>query len=115
MSERTGSAMGVMVFAVVFGILAVVFHWYLGNTIERILAVAAVVFCLGLLVRQKWALIGVCLTLLVGIGVAFVQAWLQPIMAEHGGLVLPNVLKMLGGIALLLYIGRERIEHGVFS
>lgn len=115
MSERTGSAVGVRVFAVVCGILAFIFYWSMGNTIEHILAVAAVVFCLGLLFKQKWALIGVCLTLLVGIGVAFIQAWLQPILAEQGGPILPNVLKMFGGIVLFLYIGRERIEHGVFS
>jgi hypothetical protein len=115
MSERTDSYAGVLVFAVVCGILAYFFYWSMGNTVERILAVAAMVFCLGLLGKQKWALIGIDLTLLVGIAVSFIQAWQQPIMAENTGLFLPYVLKMLGGIVLFIYIGREQIEHGVFS
>ena len=115
MSERTDSYVGVLVFAVVCGILAYFFYWSMGNTVERILAVAAIVFCLGLLAKQKWALIGIDLTLLVGIAVSFIQAWQQPIMAENPALILPNALKMLGGIVLFIYIGREQIEHGVFS
>lgn len=115
MSERTGSYVGVIIFAVVCGVLAYFFYWSMGNTVERILAVAAVVFCLGLLVKQRWALIGIALTLLVSIVVAFIQAWQEPIMAGDTGLILPYVLKMLGGIVLFIYIGREQIEHGVFS
>ena len=115
MNEKTGSYVGVIVFAVVCGALAYFFYWDMGNIIERILAVAAVVFCLGLLVKQKWALIGIALTLLVAIAIAFIQAWQEPIMAGDTGLILPYVLKMLGGIVLFIYIGREQIEHGVFS
>jgi hypothetical protein len=115
MSEKTVSYVGVIIFAVVCGALAYFFYWRMGNTVERILAVAAIVFCLGLLVKQKWALIGIALTLLVGIVVAFIQAWQQPIMAGDTGLILPYVLKMLGGIVLFIYIGRQQIEHGVFS
>jgi hypothetical protein len=115
MSERTGSYVGVIVFAVVCGALAYFFYWDTGNIVERIVAVAAIVFCLGLLAKQRWALIGIALTLLVGIVVAFIQAWQQPIMAGDTGLILPYVLKMLGGIVLFIYIGREQVEHGVFS
>jgi hypothetical protein len=115
MNEKTDSYVGVIVFAVVCGALAYFFYWSMGNIVERILAVAAIVFCLGLLAKQKWALIGIALTLLVGIAVAFIQAWQEPIMAGDTGLILPYVLKMLGGIVLFIYIGREQIEHGVFS
>ena len=115
MSEKTGSYVGVIIFAVVCGVLAYFFYWNMGNTVERILAVAAVVFCLGLLAKQKWALIGIALTLLVAIVVAFIQAWQQPIMTGDTGLILPYVLKMLGGIVLFIYIGREQVEHRVFS
>ena len=115
MSEKAGSYGGVVVFAVLCVVLAYFFYWRMESAIERLVAVAAVVFCLGLLGKQKWALIGVCLTLLVGIGVAFVHVWLQSIVAENAGPVLPNMLRMLGGIVLFIYIGRERIEHGIFS
>jgi hypothetical protein len=115
MSENTGGYVGVVIFAVVFGVLAYLLQWRTGNPIDMILAVAAVVFCLGMLIRQRWALIGACLTLLVGIGIYFIRTWSQPIMAEDASLVLPNVLKMLGGIVLLIYIGRQKIEHSVFS
>ena len=114
MSENTGGYVGVVVFAVVFGVLAYLIQWRAGNLIDIVLAVAAVVFCLGLLIKQRWALIGVCLTLLVGISIYFVRAWSQPILAEDASLVLPNVLKMLGGIVLLLYIGRQKVEHSIF-
>ena len=110
MSERTGSYVGVVIFAVILGVLAY-FQFRTGNIIEDILAVATVLFCLGLLVKQSWALKGVCVTLLVGIAVYFTQAWLQPIVAEDSSLILPNVLKMVLGILLLIYIGRERIEY----
>ena len=115
MSEKTGSYVGVIVFAIVCGGLAYFFYWSMGDIVERILAVAAVVFCLGLLAKQKWALIGISLTLLVAIVVSFIQAWQQPIMAANASLSLPYILKMLGGIVLFIYIGREQIEHGVFS
>jgi hypothetical protein len=110
MSERTGSYVGVIIFAVVLIVLAY-FQFRTGNIIEDILAVAAVIFCLGLLVKQPWALKGVCVTLLVGICVYFTQAWLHPIVEEDASLILPNVLKMVLGILLLIYIGRERIEY----
>jgi hypothetical protein len=114
MSENTGGYVGVIIFAVVFGVLAYLIQWRAGNPLDMALAVAAVVFCLGLLIKQRWALIGVCLTLLVGISLYFMRAWSQPIMAEDTSLILPNVLKMLGGIVLLIYIGRQKVEHSVF-
>ena len=110
MSEKTGNYIGVIVFAVLLGVLAY-FQFRTGNIVEDILAVAAVIFCLGLLVKQRWALIGVCITLLVGILVYFTQSWLQPIVDEDSGRILPNVLKMVLGIVLFIYIGRERVEE----
>jgi hypothetical protein len=110
MSEKSGSYVGVMIFAIVLAVLAY-FQFRDGNVIEDILAVATVVFCLGLLVKQRWALKGVCLTLLIGVGVYFTQTWLQPIVEDNTSLILPNVIKMVLAILLLLYIGRERIEE----
>ena len=113
MSERRGSYVSVILFAIVLGILAYV-QLRNANVVEGIVSVAALLFCLGLLVKQRWALIGVCLTLLVGIGVYFVEAWFQPIVNEDPALIWPNVLKMLIGVVLFAYIGRERIEETFF-
>ena len=74
MSEKTGSYVGVIVFAVILGVLAY-FQFRTGNIIEDILAVFAVVLPRRL-VKQPWALKGVCVTLLVRICVYFTQAWL---------------------------------------
>jgi hypothetical protein len=109
MSEKTSSYVGVIIFAVVLGVLAYL-QFRTGNVIEDILAVAAVVFSLGLLAKQRWALKGVSLTLLAAIGVYFAQAWFQPIVEEDASLILPNVLKLVLAIVLFLYIGRQRIE-----
>ena len=114
MSERTGSFVGVVIFAIVCSALAYLFVWQNGSIIEKILAVAAIFFCLGILVKQRWALVGLCLTLLIAICVYFTQVWLQPIVAEDTSLIMPNLLKMVVGILLFIYIGRERVEHGVF-
>jgi hypothetical protein len=110
MSERTGSYVGVIIFAVILGVLAY-FQFRTGNVVEDILAVAAVLFCLGLLVKQRWALVGVCITLLVGIAVYFTQSWLQPIVDEDPSLILPNVIKLVVAIVLFIYIGREHVEE----
>ena len=110
MSEKTGSYVGVIIFAVLLGVLAY-FQFRVGNIVENILAVAAVIFCLGLLVKQHWALVGVCVTLLVGILVYFAQSWLLPIVDEDTSLILPNVLKMVVGILLFIYIGRQHVEE----
>jgi hypothetical protein len=76
--------------------------------------VAAVVFCVLLLVKLRLALIGINLTLLASIIVYFTRAWLQPIVNEDASLIWPNVLKMLVGMLLFIYIGRQRIEHSYF-
>lgn len=112
MSEQSGSYIGVVIFAIVLGALSVLL-WRQGdaNLVEKILIVASVFFCLFLLFKQRWAMVGVCLTLLIGILVYFLQAWLQPIVNEDTALILPNVLKMIVGILLFIYIGRERIEN----
>jgi hypothetical protein len=114
MSERTGSFVGVIVFAVVCGVLAYFFQFRTGEPIDIVLAVAAVVFCVLLLLKLKLALIGINLTLLVSIIVYFTRAWMQPILSEDPSLVWPNVLKMLVGMLLFIYIGRQRIEHSFF-
>ena len=109
MSENTGSYGGVMIFAVVCGILAIG-QLLNANVIEAILAVVAILCCLGLLIKQKLALIGMCLTLLAGIMVYFSETILRPITEEDPGLILPNVIRLLISILLFAYIGRVRVE-----
>jgi hypothetical protein len=78
---------------------------------EVILALAAIVFGVGLLLAKKWALIGTYITLLLGLAVYFAQIWFEPIMTGKGGYVFDNILKLLVVILLLMYIGRTRIEQ----
>jgi hypothetical protein len=70
-----------------------------------------VFFCLFLLIKQKWALIGISCTLLAAIVVYFAQAWLMPIVNEDAGLIMPNVIKMIVGLLFFIFIGRQSIEH----
>ena len=51
---------------------------------EVILALAAIVFGVGLLLAKKWALIGTYITLLLGLAVYFAQIWFEPIMTGKG-------------------------------
>ncbi len=111
MSEQSGGYVGVIIFAIVLAGLAYFFQWGPGNLIERMLAIASWLFCLGLLFKQKWALVGVYLTLLVAVLVFFTEAWLLPIVNEDTALVRPNVIKLIVGILLFIYIGRERVEN----
>lgn len=112
MSEHSGSYIGVIIFAIVLGAVSVLL-WLRGevNIVEKVLIVASVIFCLFLLIKQKWALIGICCTLLVAIAVYFAQAWLMPIMTAETGLIMPNVLKMIVSILFFIFIGRQSIEH----
>jgi hypothetical protein len=114
MSERSESFVGVIIFAVVCAALAYFFQFRTGSPLDIILAAAAIVFCLLLLLKMKWGLIGINITLLVSIMVYFIRAWAQPILNEDPGLIWPNVLKLVVGILLLIYIGRQRIEHSFF-
>ena len=112
MSEHSGSYIGVIIFAIVLGAVSVLL--WLGsevNIVEKVLIVASVIFCLFLLIRQKWALIGICCTLLVAILVYFTQAWLLPIVTEETGLIMPNAIKMIVSILFFIFIGRQSIEH----
>ena len=117
MSEPRDSYTWVYIFSIVLGVLAV---WQLrnawsnGSGVEIVVLGLTVLFCLGLLLKQKWALIGVCLMLLVGIGLYFTLTWSQPILQEDPSLVWPNLIKMAVGILLFVYIGRQRIEHRFF-
>ncbi|MDH3604916.1 MAG: hypothetical protein OEU26_35370 [Candidatus Tectomicrobia bacterium] len=112
MSEHSGSYIGVIIFAIVLGAVSVLL-WRFSevNIVEKVLIVASVIFCLFLLIKQKWALIGICCTLLAAILVYFAQAWLLPIVTEETGLIMPNALKMIVGILFFIFIGRQSIEH----
>ena len=84
------------------------------SNIERALAVAAVFFGLFFLFKQRWALIGANLTLLLAIAVFFIQTWYMPIIADDASLIWPGVLKMLIGIVLFILVGRDRIDQSYF-
>lgn len=111
MSESAGSYASVIISAIVLGALsALLWLWGDTNIVEKVLIIASVFFCLFLLIKQKWALIGICLTLLLGIVVYFTQAWLQPIQTEDTAMILPNVVKMLVGLVFLILLGRQSVE-----
>ena len=111
MSETSGSYVSVIIFAILLGALSVLLWlWGDGNTVEKILIVASVFFCLFLLFKQKWELIGISITLLLGIMVYFIQAWLQPIRNEDVSMILPNVVKMLIAVVFLILLGRQSVE-----
>jgi hypothetical protein len=111
MSESAGSYASVIICAIVLGALSVLL-WLWGdtNTVEKILIIASVFFCLFLLFKQRWALIGISITLLLGIVVYFIQTWLQPIRNEDTALIFPNLVKMLIGIVFLILLGRQSVE-----
>lgn len=115
MSEERSSFAVVVIFAIVTGALAYFFLYPTGSTIELVLAVAAGLFCLGVLIKQRWALVGLNLTLLVAITVYFVWAWYMPIIQEDPSLIWPNAAKMLVGVVLFMIFGRQRVEFSHFS
>ncbi|PON17939.1 hypothetical protein C2W62_10585 [Candidatus Entotheonella serta] len=112
MSEPGGSYVTVIIFALIVGAVSALF-WLQGepNTVERVLIIVSVFFCLFLLFKQKWALAGICITLLLAVTVYFIQAWSLPILNEDAGLVLPNVIKMIVSIIFLIFLGRQSIDN----
>lgn len=111
MSETRGSYVAVIIFALIVGaVSALLWLWGEPNMVERVLIVASVFFCLFLLIKQKWALAGICITLLLAVTVYFVQAWYLPIIEEDTALVLPNVVKMIVGVIFLIFLGRQSID-----
>lgn len=111
MSETRRSYTAVFLFALIVGVVSVLFWlWGEPSTVEKVLIVASVFFSLFILIKQKWALIGICLTLLLAVTVYFTQAWYLPIVNEDSTLVLPNVLKMLVSVAFFIFLGRQSID-----
>jgi hypothetical protein len=112
MSEPRGGYGPVILFALVLGALSVLL-WLQGtvNTVEKILIVATVFFSLFVLIKQRWALVGLCCTLLAAIIVYFAQAWLQPIVMYDTYLIVPNVVKMLVATLFLILLGRQSVEQ----
>jgi hypothetical protein len=112
MSESREGYGSVILFALILAALAVLL-WLRGNTSgwEKVMIVATVFFSLFVLIKQRWALAGVCCTLLVAIIVYFAQAWLQPITLDDTSLIVPNVIKMLVGVLFLILLGRQSVEH----
>lgn len=111
MSEPHRSYVAVIIFALIVGAVSALL-WLLGepNMVERVLIIASVFFCLFLLIKQKWALVGICITLLLAVTVYFTQAWYLPIINEDAGLVLPNVLKMIVSVVFFIFLGRQSID-----
>lgn len=114
MSEHSGNFVGIIVFAILCGALAYFFQFQTGQRLDIVLAVAAIVFCVLLLFKLKAGLVGINLTLLASIAVYFIRLWADPIIQENASLIWPNLLKMVVGILLFIYIGRQRIEHSFF-
>ena len=110
MFERLADFWDIVIFGFVLIMLASLQLRH-ASSAEIILALAAIVFGVGLLLAKKWALIGTYITLLLALAVYFAQIWFEPIMTGAGGYVFDNILKLLVVILLLLYIGRTRIEQ----
>ncbi len=111
MSEPRRSYVAVIIFAlIVGGVSALLWLWGEPNIVERVLIIASVFFCLFLLIKQKWALVGICITLLLAVTVYFTQAWYLPIINEDAALVLPNVLKMIVSVVFFIFLGRQSID-----
>ena len=110
MFERLADFWDIVVFGFVLLILASLQLRH-ASWAEGVLALAAIIFGVGLLLAKKWALIGAYITLILGIAVYFAQIWFEPIMTGQGGYVFDNILKIIVVILLLMYIGRTRIEQ----
>lgn len=110
MFERLADFWDIIVFGFVLLLLASIQLRH-ASVAEGILALAAIVFGVGLLLAKKWGLIGTYIILLLGLAVYFAQIWFAPIMTGHVGYVGDNIFKMLAAILLFMYIGRARIEQ----
>jgi hypothetical protein len=111
MSEPRRSYVAVIIFALIVGAASVLFWlWGAPNIVEKVLIVASVFFCVFLLIKQKWALAGICITLLLAVLVYFTQAWYLPIVNDDTTLVLPNVLKMIVSVVCFILLGRQSID-----
>lgn len=110
MFERLADYWDVVVFAFLLLILASVQLRY-ATVAEALLALAAIVCCIGLLLVKKWALLGLYIVLTVSYPVYFGQMWLQSIEAGSGKYVLTNLVKMLIVTLLFVYVGRESMEQ----
>ena len=110
MSERRGYAV-VILFALIVGAASALL-WLQGepNIVERVLIVASVVFCLFLLIKQRWALAGISITLLAATVVYFTQAWYFPIVNDDTALILPNVGKLIVSVIFFIFLGRQSID-----
>jgi len=114
MFERLADFLDIVVFGFVLLVLASIQLRYAipsGSVAEGILALAAIIFSIGLLLAKKWGLIGAYITLLLSIAVYFAQIWFEPITTGHTGYIRDNIIKMIVAILLFLYIGRARIEQ----
>src|SRR2546425_4632801 len=107
MFERLADFWDIVVFGFVLLILASLQLRH-ASWAEGVLALAAIIFGVGLLLAKKWGLIGAYITLMLGLAVYFAQIWFEPIMTGQGGYVFDNILKIIVVILLLIYIGRTR-------
>lgn len=110
MFEKLADFWDIVVFGFVLLMLASLQLRY-ATFAEGVLALAALVCGVGLILAQKWGLIGAYITLLLSVLVYFAQIWFLPIVTGEGRYVMANILKMIVAIVLLMYIGRERIEQ----
>ena len=110
MSESR-SYVAVIIFALIVGGVSALL-WLQGepNIVERVLVVCSVFFCLFLLIKQRWALAGISITLVAAVIVYFAQAWYLPIVNEDAAFILPNVFKMVVSVVFLILLGRQSID-----
>jgi hypothetical protein len=99
----------IVIFAFLFMMLA---SWQLSSAgfLQALVAIAAIVCCVGLLYAKKWALIGTYIVLIAGIMVCFGDIFYQPIVTGEASRVLPNIVKTIVAVLLFLYVGRGRVE-----
>jgi hypothetical protein len=110
MFERLADFWDIVVFSFVLLMLASLQLRH-ASLAEGILALAAIIFSVGLLLAKKWGLMGTYIILILGIVVYFAQIWFEPITTGDNGYILDNILKIIVAVLLFMYIGRTRIEQ----
>ncbi len=114
MLQNFGRFLDVMVFAFLMMILG---SWQLqhayviGSIIEGVIAVAALLFAVGLFLGASWSISGMVCTLAVAIFVYFIEMFLPSMHHSGFGFVVANIVKILIAALLLWYMNRQRVEN----
>ena len=114
MLQNLGRFLDVIVFAFLMMILG---SWQLqhayviGSSLEGLIAVAAILFAVGLFFGARWGISGMVFTLVVAIFVYLIEMFLPS--PHHSGVsfVVVNIVKIIITALLLWYINRQRVEN----